>query len=388
MLKTLAISNYRSLQDIVIPLSRLNLVTGPNGSGKSNIYKALRLLAETAKGGVISALAREGGLDSTYWAGPKKISAAMRRGEMPIQGGHNNSSKRLKLGFAGEQFSYAVTLGITPPVPYPSAFNLDPEIKREAIWQGDYYRSASALVERKDTIVKTRSNRQWQVLSQHMPMFESMFSQVADPVQTPEILYTREFIKGWRFYDHFRTDVDAPARLPQLGTRTLVLSHDGTDLAAALQTIVEIGDDQGLAEAIDEAFPGAQLKIKVSEDGHFSLLFYQHGLLRPLTGKELSDGTLRFLLWVAALLTPRPPSLMVINEPETSLHPDLLPALANLIIKASESTQVWVVSHAEQLIAALQNHPSCNSIQLEKQFGQTIIPEQDILTTPSWHWPN
>lgn len=388
MLQTLAISNYRSLQNIVIPLRQLNLVTGPNGSGKSNIYKALRLLAETAKGGVINALAREGGLDSTYWAGPKESTKAMQRGDVEVQGNHNNSGKRLKLGFAAEQFSYAVGLGITPPVPYPSAFNLDPEIKREAIWQDNSYRSASALVERKDTLTKIRQGRQWQVVNSYTPMFESIFTQIADPASAPEVLLMRDFINNWRFYDHFRTDSEAPARLAQLGTRTLVLSHDGSDLAAALQTIIEIGDDEGLAEAVDDAFPGAKVKIHVSEDGHFSLLFYQHGLLRPLTGKELSDGTLRFLLWVAALLTPRPPSLMVINEPETSLHPDLLPALANLIIKASESTQVWVVSHAKPLIEALKRHQSCNCIELDKQLGQTVIKGQDLLTTPSWHWPN
>ena len=155
-----------------------------------------------------------------------------------------------------------------------------------------------------------------------------------------------------------------------------------------MQTIIEIGDAESLHESVEEAFPGSELKIKVSEDGHFSLLFYQHGLLRPLTGKELSDGTLRFLLWVAALLTPRPPSLMVINEPETSLHPDLLPALANLIIKASQSSQVWVVSHAPDLILALQKEPKCNSIHLNKQFGQTEIDGQNLLNTPMWTWSN
>lgn len=387
MLRTLAITNYRSLQDLVMPLTSLNLVTGPNGSGKSNIYKALRLLAETARGGVISALAREGGLDSTFWAGPKEITAAMSRGDVNVEGTHHNNSKRLRLGFSGDDFSYAVALGITPPVPYPSAFNLDPEIKREAIWQGELYRPASALVERKDTLVKARHGRSWEVINQHMPMFESMFTQVADPVQAPEVLAIREFIKNWRFYDHFRTDADAPARLPQLGTRTLVLSHDGSDLAAALQTIIEIGDEEGLADAVDEAFPGATLKVQVTEDGHFSLLFKQHGLLRPLTGKELSDGTLRFLLWVAALLTPRPPALMVINEPETSLHPDLLPALANLIVKASRSTQVWVVSHARPLIAALEQVEDCNAIHLRKHFGQTTIVGQELLTKPAWYWP-
>ena len=83
----------------------------------------------------------------------------------------------------------------------------------------------------------------------------------------------------------------------------------------------------------------------------------QHGLLRPLKAAELSDGTLRYLLWIAALLSPRPPALMVLNEPETSLHPDLLPALARLIARAARDTQVVVVTHAPALIDALQPQP-------------------------------
>ncbi|RBL66124.1 ATP-binding protein, partial [Pseudomonas sp. MWU13-2625] len=82
MLKTLAVANYRSINKLVIPLGRLNLVTGANGSGKSNLYRALRLLAETAQGGVVNALAKEGGLESTYWAGPEQISRRMSQGEV------------------------------------------------------------------------------------------------------------------------------------------------------------------------------------------------------------------------------------------------------------------------------------------------------------------
>src|ERR1700730_10814910 len=99
----------------------------------------------------------------------------------------------------------------------------------------------------------------------------------------------------------------------------------------------------------------------------------QHGLLRPLGAAELSDGTLRYLLWVAALLTPRPPALMVLNEPETSLHPDLFPALARLIARAAENSQLIVVSHAPELIRELMKQRVCHSIRLEKHFGETTI---------------
>ncbi|CAH0284897.1 AAA family ATPase [Pseudomonas brassicacearum] len=384
MLKTLAVANYRSINKLVIPLGRLNLITGPNGSGKSNLYRALRLLAETAQGGVVNALAREGGLDSTFWAGPEEISRRMRNGEVPIQATAWQRIKRLRLGFVGEDFSYSISLGL--PEPSLSAFSLDPEIKRECIWAGPVFRPSSLLVDRNGPMIRAREGRSWEVLAQYTPSFDSLFDQVGSLRTSPEVLQMREFIRRWRFYDHFRSDADAPVRQPQLGTRTPVLHHDGRDLAAALQTILEIGDVEALHAAIGDAFPGAHLHIEKLQGGRFAIAFQQHGLLRPLSAAELSDGTLRYLLLVAALLTPRPPSLMVLNEPETSLHPDLLPALARLIIRASANCQVWVVSHATRLIAALEQDEDCNCIVLEKELGQTGIVGQRVLDEPAWHW--
>ncbi|MFV9656881.1 AAA family ATPase [Pseudomonas sp. NY15366] len=386
MLHTLAVANYRSINSLILPLGRLNLITGANGSGKSNLYRALRLLAETAQGGVVNALAREGGLESSFWAGPEKISRRMLKGEVPVQGSPRQNVMRLRLGFAGEDFGYAIALGL--PEPSNSAFSLDPEIKRECIWAGAAYRPASLLVDRSGPMVRMREGRSWQVLAQHVPNYDSLFDQIGNDPNCPEVFQLRETIRRWRFYDHFRSDAEAPARQPQLGTRTPVLHHDGRDLAAALQTIREIGDRDALNAAIDDAFPGSRLHIDFQAGGRFAVELRQEGLLRPLSAAELSDGTLRYLLLVAALLTPRPPSLMVLNEPETSLHPDLLPALGRLIIAASKQTQVWVVSHASRLIATLKESPLCNTLELDKQLGQTCIRGQGMLDEPPWHWPD
>jgi predicted ATPase len=144
------------------------------------------------------------------------------------------------------------------------------------------------------------------MLTQHLADTDSMLASVADPQRAPEMLAIREAVRGWRFYDHFRTDSDAPARASQIGTWTPVLHHDGSNLAAALQTIIEIRSDSLLATTLEDAFPGSDLYVE-ERNGRFELQLQQHGLLRPLSAAELSDGTLRYLLWIAALLTPRPP---------------------------------------------------------------------------------
>jgi predicted ATPase len=390
VLTTLAIENYRSLRQLVLPLHQLTVITGANGSGKSSLYRSLRLLADAARNGAVAALAREGGLPSTLWAGPEKVGRAVREGHYPVQGTVRTKGVSLRLGFSGEEFGYAIDLGL--PTPPAGAFGRDPEIKREAVWSGPLLRPSTLLADRHNATVRTRDEHgSWTGAMDKIGSADSMLSEYADPRRTPELLITRERIRSWRFYDQFRTDATAPARMSRIGTRTPVLDHDGGDLAAALQTVHENGDSAALDAAIEQAFPGSRVEV-ANHDGWFDVQFRQHGLLRPLGAAELSDGTLRYLLWVAALLAARPPELFVLNEPETSLHPDLLPALAALISTAATKTQIIVVSHARPLISALadsaeETGAEVGTVELVKEFGETIIAGQHRLDQPAWYWP-
>src|SRR6266850_2150465 len=180
MITTLAISNYRSLRNLIVPLRRLNLITGPNGSGKSSVYRALRLLAETAQGAVIPSLSREGGLQSTLWAGPEMLGRAVKRGEHRVEGTVRKERTNLRLGFAGEEFGYTIDLGLPPPS--GSAFALDPEIKTETIWAGPILRPAALLVDRHGSLVRSRgADGEWEVLAYQLSTFDSMMTQFADP---------------------------------------------------------------------------------------------------------------------------------------------------------------------------------------------------------------
>ena len=382
MLTKIAVSGYRSLREITLPLGPLNIVTGANGTGKSSVYRALRLLADIADDRIISSLAREGGFESVQWAGPERISREMRSGAVPIQGTVRKGPKALKLGFGNDCVSYSIELGVGGS-DGPSLFGLDPAIKREAIWTSGKPTPSKIIATRGGPGVRAKNTSGEMIqLRTNMASYDSMLRHITEPDAPVEIASLRATLAAWRFYDHIRTDADAPARLPQIGTRTVCLSPNGEDLAAGVQTILEIGDAEALAAAIDHAFPGAQLQVVV-EAGLFRLQMHQHGMLRPLDVSELSDGTLRFLLLATALLTPHPPPLMVLNEPEASLNDTLIPALAALIARASETSQIITVSHNRALVSALID-ADADLIELYKDCGETFAHGS---AAPGWVWP-
>lgn len=385
---TLSVSGYRSLRSLIIPLERLNVVTGENGTGKTSIYRSLRLLADVAQGRAIASLASEGGMRSTTWAGGATYSSAMRSGRSPIQGTVGDGPVSLRLGFASEDYGYAIDLGLPIPGPgagrdQPSLFGDDPEVKAEAVWVGERLSRRNVIARRGNVsvLVQAEDGRLRPVVTDLAP-FESMMMRAADPTGAAELLHLRERMRGWRFYDHFRIDRHAPARQPRVGTRTVALASDGSDLAPAIQTVREIGDGPAFDAAIEDAFPGSSVDIEATE-GLFRLAMRQEGLRRPLAASELSDGTLRYVALATALNTPRPPELIVLNEPESSLHPDLLIPLARMIAAASDRSQIIVVSHARALADCLREQ-GAQMLALEKVEGETVIADVEA---PPWAWP-
>lgn len=374
MLTTLAVSGYRSLRDVVVPLAPLTVVTGPNGSGKSNLYRALRLLASTASGSLIAALAREGGLPSVLWAGPEQGGT---------QGTVRTKPVAVQLGFASDELGYLVDLGI-PQVDQRSLFARDPEVKREQVFAGPLAKPAALLIDRLRGATRVRGDA-WISLRQQLAVYESIVTDLADGDTAPELLALRRMLGAWRFYDHFRVDADAPARLAQVGTRSQTLAHGGENLAAVWATIQDAGFGAALDREVARAFPGARVEIAAADDGRFRLTLHQPGILRPLDAAELSDGTLRYLLLCAALLPARPAPLLVLNEPEASLHPSLLGPLAELIAAASERSQVIVVTHAEGLARPLES-AGAGLVRLEPSSAGTRVAGQGLLDAPPWHW--
>lgn len=364
----IGIEMYRSIRDLDLKLGPVTVVVGPNGSGKSNLYRAMRLLHAGAAGRLAETFAEEGGMPSALYAGPKTR--------------HEIREVRLAVEVDMDAFHFRLACGL--PTPRETLFTLDPEVKEEDLGVHVAERKrAVPLVERRNHVLTTRADDGGrQIASTEIDRSESMLSQIGDPRQWPEMAMVRHLLLSWRFYHQFRCEPESPLRQSRIGVYSPILAHDGANLAAVLQTIRELEKDRepALDPAIEAAFPGCRMEIVSDSRGSLTVNWRQPGIYRPLDVRELSDGTLRYLCLIAALLTPKPPPLIVLNEPESSLHPDLLPALANLIVVASARTQILVTTHATLLADRISERTGINPLRLRFDRGQTtIVSERGLL---------
>jgi predicted ATPase len=160
------------------------------------------------------------------------------------------------------------------------------------------------------------------------------------------------------------------------------LASDGSDLAAVFATLTHIRQDtQDLDAAIENAFPGAQLVVPQPEQtAGFGLRFpdFPH---RIFQAAELSDGTLRFLGLAGALMAYRLPPFIALNEPEASLHPDLMEPLGRMITSAATRTQVWLVTHSERLAQVIEATGAGAVRTVVKRDGATTVEGLTLLGT-------
>lgn len=354
-------SSYRSLRAIQFPVGQLTVFVGQNGVGKTNLYRVLQLLQAAAAGTLSRELAAEGGMESALWAG-------RRRAGQPVR-------INLSVGFGGArtEFTYQVAAGLPSPGG-PGAFPLEPQIKEETLSFHHRGRIARLLERRGPSVVARDADEHKVEVSHDLLASETALGSFDEPQRFPEAHALKRTMLDWRFYHSLRTDPDSVLRRPCLAVTSPALASDGSNLAAVFATLVHIRNDTvDLDRAIEDAFPGAALSVPLPErEASFGLIFPDHPR-RIFQAGELSDGTLRYLALAGALLALRLPAFIALNEPESSLHPDLLEPLARLIVKASERTQIWLVTHSERLAAALARHGRLHPRTVIKKDGETWL---------------
>jgi predicted ATPase len=365
-------AGYRSLRSIRIPLGGLSVFLGANGVGKTNLYRALQLLQASAAGTLSHELAGEGGMQSALWAGERPT-------RQPVQ-------VSLSADFAGADASaayrYRLAVGLPPSFTdqggemfaRSGAFALEAQVKEESlVFNGK--RRPEKLLERRGAFLAARDEAGIrQEIATELMASETALGSLSDPSRFPDLHLVRRTMLDWRFYHDLRTDQSSPLRHPCLAVTSPTLASDGSNLAAVFATLVHLREDSSdLDRAIEDAFPGAKLVVpNPSRTASFGMVFPDYPK-RVFDAGELSDGTLRYLALAGVLLAYRLPAFVALNEPETSLHPDLLDPLARLIARAAERTQMWLVTHSERLAAALAKHGRIKPRIVIKREGETWI---------------
>lgn len=354
-------TGYRSLRSIRLDIGQLALFVGENGVGKSNLYRSMQLIKAAAEGSLSYEIAREGGMQSALWSGKRKSG--------PVRMGFNACFEADDTAMRAD---YKVELGLRPPA--AAGFAFEPQIKEEGLSVSSGGRPVD-MMDRKGPAVSVRDDtgRRTQYPLKLLDS-ETALAILGLSGRYPEIGDLRATVLGWRFYHGFRTDRDSPIRQPALAITAPMLDEDGRNLAAVFATLVHIREDTvELDRCIADALGGAILDVPLpSETATFGLRMpeFPQRVFRP---EELSDGQIRFLALAGALMSYRLPGLMALNEPETSLHPSMLPALAEMIAQAAERTQLWVVTHSQLLADEITARTGVRSMTVIRNDGATSI---------------
>lgn len=373
MLRNIRITGYRSLRAIRLPAERLNVFVGANGVGKTNLYRALELLQAAAAGNLAHALAAEGGMESALWAGERRrnepVRITLEAGFSPSPVDPEDYSYEVS---AGVVHSYEVDVGVR--IPTAAVFPLEPQIKEETLSHHHGRRVHKLLERHGPSLILRDVAGERSDLGTELLASETALGSITDGTRFPDIVALRQSILDWRFYHDLRTDRAAPLRQHCLAVTSPRLASDGANLAAVFATLTHIREDRNdLDRTIADAFPGAELVVPVpGRFARFGMTFPDQPK-RIFDAAELSDGTLRYLALAGALLAYRLPSFIALNEPEASIHPDLLEPLARLIVRAAERTQIWLVTHSERLAEALAHEGAVKPLTVIKEKGETKI---------------
>ncbi len=348
------ITGFRSIRAIRFPLRQVTVLVGGNGVGKTNLYRSLELLQAAARGTLADEIAREGGLASIFWAGGKNLTADGSFDPMyRTDGFRKGEANRLMLEVGldasdtGVPQRYRLEVAFAPKG--TAAFPNEAQVRQETLTLTQ--RKPVVLMERRDSAVWARNAEgQREMVDADLLPSETALASLGG---YPEVAAMRETLLGWRFYHGFRTDADSPPPPPGPCRHCPMLDASGDNLAAVFATLRFIrGDTVDLDEIIADAFDGARLEVEMGERISLGMRYPQMPK-RTFLAHELSDGTLHFLALAGALMAYRLPRFIALNEPETSLHPALLPLLARMIVNAAGRSQLWVVTHSVELADAI-----------------------------------
>ena len=350
-----------------LELRRLNVLIGPNGSGKSNFLEALALLRAAPTKLAAPVRGTGGGVTEWLWkgapAGPASVAAVL-----PYTPGAQPLRHRLRFAAADSRFEL-----VAEDIADANRLAGESEPRMHYAY-GDG---------RGPVVVAREAGREQRVELDDWSAEDSILAEWSDPVRCPELAHLKRVYTGFRLYRESpfgrmsllrqpqRADMPSDRLEEDFSNLGLVLNRLRETPAVKRAITAQLRDLYDGLEDFDVRIKGGTVEVYLTE-GDFTI-----------PASRLSDGTLRYLCLLAILLDPDPPCLIGIEEPELGLHPDLLPRIADLLVAASERTQLVVTTHSDILVDALTEQPEA-VVVVEKHVGQTHAERLSAAELATW----
>ncbi len=366
----LDIQGFRSLKNVTWRPGDLNVVIGPNGSGKSNLLKMLEMISAAAEGELRRYIQSRGGIKQLLWDGQAtSIEIAL-------------NASGTGVGVARRGFVYRIGL---EDVPATNDYRIFEETLVDAqdgfkVIDSDGLGAKIQGRKSSETAETTNSSEELVFSSTNTP-FVPWLAAIGLP-------FYQQQITGWSLYQDIRTDQNASIRQAPVSRQEQRVSTDGQNLINVLYTLYagDRGFEQDINDAMSAAFGADYEKLVFSpdlNDQRVQMRVRWKTLKRDQSTADLSDGTLRFLFLITVLASPNPPPLIAIDEPETGLHPSMLPIIAEFAVEAATRTQVIFTTHSDQFLSAFRDtRPTVTIAKWEN--GETTLTTVDDSELAYW----
>ena len=328
-------------------LQPLNVLIGPNGAGKTNAIEAFEVLRGLPNNDIFQIVGAGGGIDEWLWKGSSKPTVSA----MSVI-----NAELSRCPYTGRPLRYYLSLSSFPgSVPIINEEKVE-ETRPTQDHSDPYfyyrYKMGTAVINARENSLENKRALQ-QIEHGSLNHGQSILAQRKEPLLYPELSWlVWEFPKIVTFRE-WSFGAGSYLRAPQRADEPSdFLLSDSRNLALVLNEI-QHRDNKFLDSTLKRFLPRYERTSTRIHGGAVQLFFHEVGLREPIPSTRMSDGTLRFLAMLAALLAPTPPPLLCIEEPELGLHPDAVALLAELLVEASDRTQLVVTTHSDALLSAL-----------------------------------
>ena len=370
-LKTLRLDGFLSFapRSEPIELEPLNVLIGPNGGGKSNLIEAIELLRATPTN-VADCIRDGGGVREWLWKGGERKPATIEA--VVDEGTPAGRPLRYRLEF----FEAASRLEVLDE----AVEEVEPQPGKPDVYFYYRFRRGSPVV----NVATQNGGRQSRHLERESLLpDQSVLSQRKDPDQYPEVTWLGRRFGNFSTSREWSIGRYAPLRTPQPADLPAdSLLADSRNLALVLNHI-EHHDGREFDGLLHRFLPQFERMTTRIEGGQVQFYLHERGLTSPVPATRLSDGTIRFVAILAALLSPSPPPLLCIEEPELGLHPDALAVIGSLLVEASHRMQLIVTTHSDALVSALTADAEA-VMTCEKRGSGTVLRRLDAGALGEW----